>query len=59
MRHGDMVIVTRGPHKDRKAVRVYSTDDFRNDVYVTVKSGCGVRVNRRDVRHTNPKRRVP
>jgi len=54
-----MVIVTRGPHKDRKAVRVYSTDDFRNDVYVTVKSGCGVRVNRRDVRHTNPKRRVP
>lgn len=52
MKFNDYVIVTRGPHKSRFAVRVYSlgTGVFVNEVYVEKRSGCGVCVGRRDVR---------
>jgi ribosomal protein L14E/L6E/L27E len=57
MRYGDMVVVTRGPHKDRRAVCVYDTNNFHGYVYVTLKSGAGVQVNRRDVRHVKSRKK--
>jgi hypothetical protein len=68
MKYGDYVIVTRGPHKSRSSVRVYSTEKTvtwdrkrrryveRNYVYVELKTGSGVRVGRRDVRYAKGKR---
>jgi hypothetical protein len=50
MKYGDRVIVHRGRHKSRFVVVVYDYDAFRREVYVTLRSGCGVMVPRASVR---------